>query len=88
MLLFGSSQKKKKKVFWQKMGRSDIEGNWKRRVMGDGCRTRLDLAACVVEQMGLGAAQPGVPRLSSVAPAFRATGAFVLALLAACCGFF
>lgn len=52
-----------------------MKGTKEQRVVSDGYSARLDLTASVVEQMGLHAAQPGVPRFSSVVPVLRAAGA-------------
>lgn len=49
-----------------------MKGTKEQRVVSDGYSARLDLTASVVEQMGLHAAQPGVPRFSSVVPVLRA----------------
>lgn len=68
-------------VFWQStlllLGCAvmTMKGTKEQRVVSDGYSARLDLTASVVEQMGLHAAQPGVPRFSSVVPVLRAAGA-------------
>lgn len=60
-----------------------MNGTKEQKVVGDGYSARLDLAVCVVEQMGLHTAQPGVPPFSSVVPVFRAAGGGHLEFL--CC---
>lgn len=80
-------KKKKKVVFWQStlllLGCAvmTMKGTKEQRVVSDGYSARLDLTASVVEQMGLHAAQPGVPRFSSVVPVLRAAGGEHLELL-------